>query len=108
MTAKHTPAPWNCYTKGSDIYIEDAKESGIANIRRNFELPFNEKMGNANLIASAPDLLEALIEMVDVHDEDCQFDHKGFCQSHYLDHESEGCRVAKAKEAIAKATGETQ
>jgi hypothetical protein len=65
MTTKHTPSPWNCYTKGSDIYVEDAKENGIANIRRNFDLHFNEKMANAYLIAAAPELLEILVRSGD-------------------------------------------
>ena len=88
MTTKHTPAPWHYYTKGSDIYVEDAKENGIANIRRNFELPFNEKMANAKLIAAAPELLEILQLMAE----------KDF---EFLEYE----RIL-ARQAIAKATGE--
>jgi hypothetical protein len=88
MTTKHTPAPWNCYTKGSDIYVEDAKENGIANIRRNFDLPFNEKMANAYLIAAAPDLLEILQLMAE----------KDFEFSEY--------ECILARQAIAKATGD--
>ena len=61
MTTRHTSAPWHCYTKGSDIYIKDSKSNGIANIRRNIELPFNEQMANVHLIAAAPDLLDAFL-----------------------------------------------
>jgi hypothetical protein len=62
---------------------------------------------NARLIAAAPDLLSCLIEMVEVHDEPCHLDHHGCCQSHFLDDVNDGgCRVANARAAIAKATGE--
>lgn len=48
-------------------------------------------------------LREALQSMVDVDDEQCRLDHNGYCQSHYLDHDMDGCRVAIARAALAKA-----
>jgi hypothetical protein len=90
MTIRHTPAPWHCYTKGSDIYVEDAKEHGIANIRRNFDLPFNEKMANAYLITAAPDLLVSLIALLNEDMTELEI-------AYWYE---------KARAAIAKATGD--
>lgn len=49
---------------------------------------------------SAPEtakLVEALQSLLDMQDEDCRYDHQGYCQNHNLDHVDEGCRVAKAR-----------
>lgn len=47
-------------------------------------------------------LLAALEEMTEVHDEPCRIDHKGFCQSHFLDNVNDGgCRVSTAKAVVA-------
>jgi hypothetical protein len=111
MESKHTPAPWQCYTKGSDIYIEDSKSNGIANIRRNFELPFNEKMANARVISAAPDLLEALINIFKHYDRD-NGEAPHHCHGHkgHWDKDDSICEVCvdweKARAAITKATGE--
>lgn len=52
----------------------------------------------------APDveaLAEALESLLDMQDEDCRYDHQGYCQNHNLDHVEDGCRVARAKAALA-------
>lgn len=46
-------------------------------------------------------LTEALEALLEVQDEGCRYDHEGYCQSHNLDHVDDGCRVAKAKAALA-------
>ena len=46
-------------------------------------------------------LVEALEALLEVQDEDCRYDHEGYCQSHNLDHVDDGCRVARAKTALA-------
>lgn len=105
---KHTPAPWTVELGiRSAAIVDDRKneiaivEIGIYDVETEAELE-----ANATLMAESPNLLKCLIDMVEVNDEPCRFDHKGFCQAHYLDHESEGCRVANAKAAIAKVRGE--
>lgn len=52
----------------------------------------------------APDvagLVEALESLLEMQDEDCRYDHQGYCQNHNLDHVDDGCRVARAKTALA-------
>ena len=46
-------------------------------------------------------LVEALESLLEVQDEDCRYDHQGYCQNHNLDHVDDGCRVARAKTALA-------
>lgn len=53
---------------------------------------------------SAPEvakLVEALQSLLDMQDEDCRYDHQGYCQNHNLDHFADGCRVARARTALA-------
>lgn len=57
---------------------------------------------NAHLIAAAPDLYEVLKDMVD--ENDCSFDHHGYCQEHGWSDESE-CPNSRAKKVIAKVEG---
>lgn len=46
-------------------------------------------------------LVGTLESLLDVQDEDCRYDHQGYCQNHNLDHFEDGCRVARAKTALA-------
>lgn len=61
-------------------------------------------VGDDNLIAAAPELLEALIELVQSYDK-CSIDHNGLCQEHFLQ-EANDCTFKKANLAIAKALGQ--
>lgn len=63
-----------------------------------------EMKANAHLIAAAPELLEALIELVQSYDK-CSIDHNGLCQEHFLQ-EANDCTFKKANLAIAKALGQ--
>ncbi|MEY0159843.1 hypothetical protein AB7W30_25465, partial [Providencia manganoxydans] len=63
-----------------------------------------EMRANAHLIAAAPELLEALIELVQSYDK-CSIDHNGLCQEHFLQ-EANDCTFKKANLAIAKALGQ--
>ena len=102
MSTQHTPGPWigagpsfgdqfPRYT--TEITTED-EPYGDGHIQI-CELPFHhhdeENEANARLIAAAPDLLEALKEMLDSHEDACT----GY---------GEGA-ADKARSAIAKATG---
>lgn len=46
-------------------------------------------------------LAEALQSLLDMQDQDCRYDHQGYCQNHNLDHIDVGCRVKKARNALA-------
>ena len=95
MSTQHTPAPWttdgNAHTGDLDIVAPTGR---IAMLDCEFSEETEEVlMANARLIAAAPDLLAALIELsVYVFDE--------YTASHSL------CkRAAEARAVIAKATG---
>lgn len=63
QTAKYTPGPWrNCqpssnFEKGFAV-IKDSEGRGIASVTKNFNI--RQQIGNAALIAAAPDIAEAL------------------------------------------------
>ena len=81
--SKHTPGPW--HTAGEQgVQIRSAKDQ----IAKVWTMRGNEWKANARLIAAAPDLLEALQDMVS-------------------DHASlSAATLAFARAAITKATGE--
>jgi hypothetical protein len=91
MTQKieHTEGPW--VRNGIQVHAENAHETFICDV---FDgLGYAEARANADLIAAAPQLLEALEELM------CLYATRiGTGSNHIL-----GC--AKAREAIAKATG---
>lgn len=100
--SQHTPGPWRIRAERYKFIRIETALSGIAGL----DTIDGEGMANARLIAAAPDLLAALEAMVAVHDKPCRFDHNGYCQSHYLDHQVDGCLVQIARDAIKKARGE--
>jgi len=57
-----------------------------------------EAVTERGTFADAVDLLRA---MVDVTESDCRFDSNGYCQSHNLDHQIDGCRVAASRAFLA-------
>lgn len=57
-----------------------------------------ELEANARLIAAAPDLYVALSLLVD--DDECSYDHHGYCQTHNL---GNPCGVMLGRRALAKA-----
>ncbi len=97
--SKHTPGPWSVFTRdGYATYIRATNEGGktdtfviasceCATIRKYFPTRV-EAEANARLISAAPELLAALKNFVDV------------------DYYTERERLAIARAAIAKATGE--
>lgn len=60
------------------------------------------KEENERLKTQVEELVEALESLLEIQDEDCRYDHQGYCQSHNLDHIDDGCRVARAKTALAE------
>ena len=92
--SKHTPGPWKAnFAISGSVYIFGGD--------RNFVCVFNEwrdeanQEANANLIAAAPDLLEALEELLSM----CQR------QEDFHD-DGDGRMFERASAAIAKARGE--
>ena len=90
-----TPGPWLFDDEHEEVTSEARRRKGltrIATVNLGWSEPFNsEQNANARLIAAAPDLLEALIELAD-----CGAEAWG---------EDRPC-VKWARAAIAKATGE--
>lgn len=83
MSGMHTPGPWKSTTAYIDIEVRTESYALVAVVT-----PIRcETEANASLIAAAPDLLEALMQMVACHDEPT-------CPA-----------IDVAKAAIAKATG---
>ena len=92
--SNHTPGPWKAnFAISGSVYIFGGD--------RNFACVFDEwrdesnQEANANLIAAAPDLLEALEELLSL----CQR------QEDFHD-DGDGCMFERASAAIAKARGE--
>ena len=86
--SKHTPGPWAIYVNAhSDIVIRKMSKDGyeLCSIAR-----VSSGYANARLIASAPELLEALTDCVE--------------HMHWTQPQGEAA-LKKAKAAIAKATG---
>ncbi len=96
MEDKHSPAPWVAAEFLDGFNIKDEKYGR--------HIAFTPKQNNAHLIAAAPELLEALIELVQSYDK-CSIDHNGLCQEHFLQ-EANDCTFKKANLAISKALGQ--
>lgn len=103
--SKHTPGPWTVLPEEADkdyLRIRGTRLGGRYKVANVHHLRYEgvhavvrerddaESMANARLIAAAPELLEALVDVMFRH---VQFDNK----SEYAN---------KARAAIAKATGE--
>ncbi len=85
--AKHTPGPWQ-WTQHFDPTISIYRD-GFGQIARLYDSSAGTGKANARLIAAAPDLLAALIEIVSADDA----------------HELTQKHIESARAAIAKATG---
>ena len=72
MRTNHTPGPWHVVTiDGSigSVEAEDGSAVAQAQPRGTLRNPdHNERRANTRLIAAAPELLEALIDLVDACD----------------------------------------
>ena len=88
---KHTPGPWKVILHGNEEYpypLSVLSEDGEKWIARN---GYVSTIPNARLIASAPELLEALQKIADGRSGNCVFQDMGVLQK-------------IARHAIAKAT----
>jgi hypothetical protein len=95
---KHTPGPWSVvqghYPSFKDVIGPSFKINAVMWATDLTDDDYYKRMADLNLIAAAPDLLEALKSFID-----CWSDDMGFSNPYPED-------VRKAKAAIAKATGE--
>jgi hypothetical protein len=96
-TTNHSPKPWRIWQNRvapnqTEIEIYDAQNYKLANIAHWKDEGGEESKANANLIASAPDLLSALEWALGQIEDDLCPDHQAAL---------DGCRAA-----IAKAKGE--
>lgn len=111
---KHTPGPWSTnkeaqwYDREAPFY-EVFDESGlVTGLVKRWSDHEDESHSNARLIAAAPELLEALVQMLAIHDEPSGFvgkygkslDEAIAAQQHKID-----ARLTIARSVIAKATG---
>jgi len=113
MTTKHTPGPWliRKHPEAACIDISDNPNSSVG-----FATVWGFGANNVNLIAAAPELLDALQGMVDrFHSHSTDHDEKP--KTFGCNHMAETCpmceglvtgwkAVREARAAIAKATGE--
>lgn len=96
MTTQHTPGPWNFYDDSNDGKTNRIEIVAIGKtVARIYHSVPEEDLPNARLIAAAPDLLEALQDIV----------------KSLVDQDDEGMiehaqQMIIARAAIAKATGE--
>ncbi|MDO4708233.1 MAG: hypothetical protein Q4B94_00150 [Pseudomonadota bacterium] len=90
--SKHTPGPWSA----RDIYVRDKNDTIVALMGDEVE----QSLADARLIAAAPELLEALKELV-------AWDLESLPEEVSLGYSGIEQDIARAKAAIVKATGET-
>ena len=97
MESKHTPTPWKIERSGMYLTIQTNSWTIAEVFRSDYDSAtvIQTQEANAKLIAAAPDLLEALLWYVENDDTD-DTPHNEF----YLN------GLQRAKDAIAKATGE--
>ena len=92
----HTPGPWELKYEKTGRTIDAVIKMGKAAIyfTRGIGQTFEEQQANARLIASAPDLLSALEEMISVFQDHEQYD------------EESAEVILSARAALRKAKGE--
>ena len=100
MNTKHTPGPWVLFKSRKIIQVDIGYEAngtrpcviGWPGFDSN-DLPFAQNEANARLIAAAPDLLEALQELLVLYRHDTALQN------------GDNVVTVKAHNAIARATG---
>lgn len=94
MNANHTPGPWFIEKNGNYIDITASEGSGFKS-ERYMRVRGCIELSDARLIAAAPELLEALVNMVEWIQPDGSFPDNLTVRS----------AIKEAHTAIAKATG---
>ena len=93
--ARHTPGPWKAveaaYNPPGWLWVQNGPGALLADVHQNVNIPLDARNANARLMAAAPELLEALQEIITAADEE------GWNQ---LD-----AGFTKARAAVAKALG---
>jgi len=98
MTTQHTPGPWRLSSGDETEIFSGAKPVARAHCGGLTSVKLPEAEANARLIAAAPELLAALVEMVVLYADHEQYDDEGY--------ETAGINAARA--AIARAQGAAQ
>ena len=109
----HTPGPWGLaqYAKGAALpipFIEHKTIAVFSDGARQGDVAYmqhglwgdDQALANARLIAAAPELLEALQELV------AEWDARHAAEDHRSGYTLDTAGIAMARAAIAKATGE--
>ena len=93
--ARHTPGPWKAveaaYNPPGWLWVQNGPGALLADVHQNVNIPMDARNANARLMAAAPELLEALQEIITAADGE------GWSQ---LD-----AGFTKARAAVAKALG---
>ena len=92
---QHTPGPWKAveapYNPAGWLWVQNGPGALLADVHKNPNIPLDARNANARLMAAAPELLEALQEIITAADGE------GWSQ---LD-----AGFTKARAAVAKALG---
>lgn len=92
---RHTPGPWKAveaaYNPPGWLWVQNGPGALLADVHQNVNIPLDARNANARLMAAAPELLEALQEIITAADGE------GWSQ---LD-----AGFTKARAAVAKALG---
>ena len=99
MEAQHTPGPWRV-EQAHDLWLEIIAGEGL----RSSMIADCVRKRNARLIAAAPDLLEALEEVVRVFDSNPS----SICDTVWVTGDAPETLYDHCRAAIAKAKGETK
>lgn len=86
MNTQHTSGEWIAHNNNiSDFYDIDCDGNRIASVSAIPEhkdgVPLEEKIANARLIAAAPDLLEALQQLVNTDKNNADHFHRAICDA---------------------------
>lgn len=109
---KHTPGPWaytndlqkvmiSIHITGADLQ-DDSVDPTIAGIWSNGERSMESMENDAKLIAAAPELLEALKELLSLAQDGYKLHKSNGCHEEFL--QEDRTRMFNAREAIKKAT----